>query len=454
MDYSLGSPSYVGASSFPLTSLSARALACALAVDRAARPAPLAAALLDDPYLARWAVDARRANGLPSVETAAQMALWLASALPALAQPSQAPAELPDGDRVLAAARLAWAAAGCARELAAPVGPETAARAAWQALVANGIETSSETSAVAELARIALSHGGLDADRAELWACAERWQAQAALQAERWQSGDANWATCLAGLRSAEARLTELEQRFDEALRDAKLAALKAFAYGAGHEINNPLANIASRAQSLLADESHPERRRKLAAINAQAFRGHEMLADLMLFARPPELAPQTLELRALLAEVATHFEPQAREQGTALVLASSPDPLTVSADPLQLRVALLALVRNALEALGGGGQVTLEALRAASPSGESAVLAVHDTGPGIPTADLGRVFDPFYSGREAGRGLGFGLPKAWRIVQQHGGRLEARSEFGRGATFRIWLPCSAPQADGTGREA
>ncbi len=89
------------------------------------------------------------------------------------------------------------------------------------------------------------------------------------------------------------ARLDELERRFDAAVQHAKLEAMKELAYGAGHEINNPLANIATRAQTLLRDETNPERRRKLAAINAQAFRAHEMIADLMLFARPPQMRPK-----------------------------------------------------------------------------------------------------------------------------------------------------------------
>jgi signal transduction histidine kinase len=84
------------------------------------------------------------------------------------------------------------------------------------------------------------------------------------------------------------ARLQELEQRFDDAVERAKLEAMKELAYGAGHEINNPLANIATRAQTLLHEETDPEKRRKLAAINAQAFRAHEMIADIALATTVP----------------------------------------------------------------------------------------------------------------------------------------------------------------------
>src|SRR5881398_3841488 len=87
---------------------------------------------------------------------------------------------------------------------------------------------------------------------------------------------------------------------FLRAVEAAKLQALYNFAYGLSHEINNPLANIATRAQTLLADEKDPERRRKLATIVQQAFRAHEMIADLMLFARPPALRLEEIDLARL----------------------------------------------------------------------------------------------------------------------------------------------------------
>src|SRR5436190_24315311 len=87
---------------------------------------------------------------------------------------------------------------------------------------------------------------------------------------------------------------------FSAAVESAKLQALYNFAYGLSHEINNPLANIATRAQTLLVDEKDPERRRKLATIVQQAFRAHEMIADLMLFARPPALRLEEIDLARL----------------------------------------------------------------------------------------------------------------------------------------------------------
>ena len=152
---------------------------------------------------------------------------------------------------------------------------------------------------------------------------------------------------------------TELETDFQRAVEQAKLEALKEFAYGAGHEINNPLANISARAQTLLKDEADPERRQKLAAINTQAFRAHEMIADLMLFARPPEMNPQRIELAGFLTDLADSWQAQAAEQQTEIEVHVSTDstlaggPLVVWADASALAVALRALVTNALECSG-----------------------------------------------------------------------------------------------------
>src|SRR5215475_2776470 len=91
---------------------------------------------------------------------------------------------------------------------------------------------------------------------------------------------------------------------FEARLEREKHESLKELAYGASHEINNPLANIAARAQTLLEDEHDPERRRKLVAIHRQAMRAHEMIADLMLFARPPQLNIAEFDLGQLVRRV------------------------------------------------------------------------------------------------------------------------------------------------------
>src|SRR5262245_9051636 len=115
---------------------------------------------------------------------------------------------------------------------------------------------------------------------------------------------------------------------FASALEAAKLEALYHFAYGLSHETHNPLPNIARRAQTLLLAEKHPERRRKLATINQQAFRAHEMIADLMLFARPPALRLEETDLAKLADTVVAELQDTAREQGTRLTRSGDSGPL------------------------------------------------------------------------------------------------------------------------------
>jgi signal transduction histidine kinase len=238
-------------------------------------------------------------------------------------------------------------------------------------------------------------------------------------------------------LASRLARLEELEDRFAEAVERAKLAALKEFAYGASHEINNPLANISTRAQSLLVEETHPERRKKLATIVAQAMRAHEMISDLMLFAKPPPLHLAAFTLTPLVVSVVHSFASDITEKGLKVSQAIEPTDLAVTADETQIGVALAALVRNAVEAVGPGGSIEVKA----SVAGDQAMLSVADDGPGMTDHVREHLFDPFFSGREAGRGLGFGLCKCWRIAELHGGRITVESTPGQGTRMSLVLP-------------
>jgi hypothetical protein len=251
--------------------------------------------------------------------------------------------------------------------------------------------------------------------------------------------------SALSAILARLARLDELEAQFATALEREKLDSLRELAYGASHEINNPLANISTRAQTLLRDETDPERRRKLATINSQAFRAHEMISDMMLFAKPPDLVREAVDLGELAELVLGEIAEQAAEQGTAIVRRGLEQSCVISADSNHLAVAFRALCRNSLEALEMGGRITVAVDLTAGDEANLVGLSVTDTGPGIPPEVRRHIFDPFYSGREAGRGLGFGLSKCWRIVTLHGGTIDVDPNEGVGARFTIQLPLAAP---------
>jgi hypothetical protein len=258
--------------------------------------------------------------------------------------------------------------------------------------------------------------------------------------------------TLLPKLVTQQSSMPQINAHFEARLQAAKLDALKEFAYGAGHELNNPLANIASRAQTLLREETNPERRRRLAAINTQAFRAHEMLADLMLFARPPQLKPEQVDLVQLADGVLQELDADATAAEIVLHRPTRRDPLVLKVDPVQLRVALRALCVNSMEAIGKQGNITLELclsdadVRGRAHSGDVVQIVVADDGPGIPSEFQPKLFDPFFSGREAGRGLGFGLCKCWRIITLHGGWIDVESQPGQGALFTLALPVTMPE--------
>jgi signal transduction histidine kinase len=157
------------------------------------------------------------------------------------------------------------------------------------------------------------------------------------------------------------AQLAQLETDFQRTLEVEKLEALAEFAAGAGHEINNPLTVISGRAQLLLREETDPERQRALALISAQAMRVYEMIADMMLFARPPRPDFQSMDLGALLDDIVADFLPRCARQETAICRTGDPGPMFIEADPVQLNVALRAICQNSLEALQSGGHIEIQ---------------------------------------------------------------------------------------------
>jgi signal transduction histidine kinase len=227
---------------------------------------------------------------------------------------------------------------------------------------------------------------------------------------------------------------------FDRRLEREKLESLKELAYGASHEVNNPLANIAARAQTMLEDEEDSERARKLVAIHRQAMRAHEMISDLMLFARPPKRVPKQFDLQKLVARVVEELGELGAEYNVEIAVEVPDTPIEVLADETQIGVAIHAVVKNAVEAAAHGGQVTV-ATRIQSIGEMNIVeVSVRDDGPGISEHVRRHMFDPFFSGREAGRGLGFGMSKCWRIVTDHGGEVIVGNQQ-HGAEITIRLP-------------
>ncbi len=241
----------------------------------------------------------------------------------------------------------------------------------------------------------------------------------------------------IAGATAVEGLASDFEVR----VATARLDAIRELAYGAGHEINNPLANIAARAQALLPDESDPERRRRLATIVDQAFRARDMIGGLMIFARPPRPQPSATAIAEVVTRVVESLLPAAENRGVRLVFSPPPAAITVLVDRSQIEDSLRAVVLNGIESITGGGTVAVETTPADRPEGSCCLVTVTDNGAGMSRETVERMFDPFFSGREAGRGIGLGLSKALRLIDANGGRIAVASRPRQGSTVSITLP-------------
>lgn len=239
-------------------------------------------------------------------------------------------------------------------------------------------------------------------------------------------------------LIEASTRLLANRQRIEHQLQADKLNALGEFAAGAGHEINNPVATISGRVQGLLQSETDLERRRHLLTIGGQALRIRDMIGDTMLFARPPEPEPAELDLQIVLPEIIT---PLAAELKTANFQSEIPQPVAIFADRAQLAVVVTELLRNSLDWLDNGGRIHLRATAIETPQGPMAQIVIEDEGESFAEEHQPLLFDPFFCSRQAGRGLGFGLPKCWRIVSNHHGRIDIASLPDQGTRVTVIWP-------------
>lgn len=222
--------------------------------------------------------------------------------------------------------------------------------------------------------------------------------------------------------------------------RHDRLAALAEFAAGAGHEINTPLAVIAGRAQYLLARETDADRERSLQTIVQQAHRVSDILSELMQFARPSAPRTGVVAVGAVVAAVAEEMRLFAEDRRVRLTVAEIADGVTVTADAKQFRAALAALVRNALEAAANDGWVSV----GVEVADGRVRVAVEDSGGGPSAEQRPHLFDPFYSGREAGRGRGLGLSTAWRLARLNGGDVTFARPDGGPTRFILELPQSS----------
>jgi len=232
--------------------------------------------------------------------------------------------------------------------------------------------------------------------------------------------------------------LTDLRQMEQAVARAERLAGIGRLAANIAHEIRNPLASISGSVEVLRRlPGADPETRNLVDIAVREVDRVNALITSLLDYARPRSEERQQLDLGELISDIAKIFEQERRAKDVQLQVHGQPG-VVVEAASGQMHQVLWNLLRNAVEAMPEGGTVYLAVgLKGTDPP--QAILMVRDTGIGIATSDLDHIFEPFFSRKPDGTGLG--LATTARIVEDHKGSIEVKSQLGRGTTFTIRLP-------------
>lgn len=245
---------------------------------------------------------------------------------------------------------------------------------------------------------------------------------------------------------------SQVRQRTQEVVRSEQLASVGFLAAGVAHEINNPLASIAMCSESLegrLAELVNADQhggpewdvvRSYLEMIGREAFRCKQITEKLLDFSRMGDCKKHATEMRELVADVIEMVQHLGRYQDKHILLQDGP-PVVADVNPQEMKQVFLNLVTNGLDSLDPGGRVTV----GVEPYAGGARVVVTDDGCGMNDEVIKHLFEPFFTRRRGGQGTGLGLSITYRIVQEHGGDIEAASDGpGAGSKFTVTLPTNS----------
>ena len=231
--------------------------------------------------------------------------------------------------------------------------------------------------------------------------------------------------------------ISELRRLQEEVERNRRLASLGSLAAGIAHEIRNPLSSIKGFAVYFKERYRQNAEDGRIADVMVnEVERLNRVIGQLLEFSRPVNLQRRESALPELVRRAITVIEPETGKAAVRIRMEVEPDAPPVRVDPDRFHQVLLNLLLNAVQAMEGGGTLTVSA----GPAGEGRVrIAVSDTGKGIASGDMNRIFDPYFTTRPTGTGLGMAI--VHKIVEAHGGEIRVESEPGRGTTASVFLP-------------
>ncbi len=232
--------------------------------------------------------------------------------------------------------------------------------------------------------------------------------------------------------------ITEKDMLWERLVRAEKFALMGEMTAGIAHELNNKLTPILGFVELLRMSISDTESRGKIDAIYGAALGARKIVQSLLSFARRKKKAPVPVNVNSLIETSIALVQSSFVSSGVEVNLDLEPGLLTVKADAVEIEQVLANLFKNAFEAMGESGQLTVESRR----EGPDVVITVRDTGPGIPPEIQSRIFKPFFTTKDHGTGTGLGLSICNGIIRNHGGRLDVQS-CSKGTVFMITLPAA-----------
>jgi len=236
--------------------------------------------------------------------------------------------------------------------------------------------------------------------------------------------------------KKLENSYAELRDSKDDVVRSEKLAFTGRIAASIAHEIRNPLTNVIMSIHQLAkAFKSGDPRVKQFEIVSRNAERINYLITELLNCARPPKLDMRACDIHKLLKNVLASTKTKITAQKIKTVLKFAPQPAVVSLDKEQMERAFLNLIINAIEATPKGGKLTI----VTEHKENFFEVKIQDMGKGIPDADIIRIFDPFFSSKQGGVGLG--LTICYGVIVSHRGTIEVESKLKAGTTFTVSLP-------------
>lgn len=236
-------------------------------------------------------------------------------------------------------------------------------------------------------------------------------------------------------LDSLERSSDALEDAYQQMIRQKNLAEMGKFSMMIAHEVKNPLSIIKSSLDILKEDMSITAENTMVAYMEDEIRRLNRLIEDFLAFARPSQPVFRKVELNSLIGEIVTRFEVQKAALPARIKAQFLEEPAYVSADPDLIMRVLDNILKNAYEANGDNGCVTVVVSR----DGGMLYVDVGDQGEGIEPENMEKIFDPFFTTRSKGTGLG--LAYATQVLRTHGGTIGVENKKDGGALFRVGLP-------------